>query len=192
MQSMPRPARTGATMSGFDYDAAVIACAKGNKQSLQALYNLEASRMIAVAMRILKRQAAAEDAVQDTFVQIWNKATSFDPTLGSARGWMYTILRNRALNMLRAEDKIDLTDNFDHLEQISDDDDPERVMMRLSEESALRKCLETLEPKRRNAIVIAYTQGLTHGELAGKMGVPLGTMKAWIRRGLLALRECLG
>jgi len=191
MQSMPRYER-GAASTGFDYEAALIACANGEKQPLQALYNCEASRMVGVAMRILKRQAAAEDAVHDTFVQIWNKASSFNPELGSGRAWIYTILRNRALNMLRAESKLDLTDDFEHLEQVTDEDDPEKIVMRLSEESALRQCLETLEPKRRSASVLAYTQGLPHGELAGRMGVPLGTMKAWIRRGLLSLRECLG
>lgn len=74
----------------------------------------------------------------------------------------------------------------------SDEDDPETLVSKLSEAGALRRCLEGLEADRRQAIVLAYVHGLTHGELAGRMGVPLGTAKSWIRRSLGSLRECLG
>ena len=66
------------------------------------------------------------------------------------------------------------------------------AVARLSDEKSLKRCLETLEPVRRNAVVLAFVQGLSHGEVAGRLGVPLGTCKAWIRRSLLALRECMG
>ncbi|MDX2264704.1 MAG: sigma-70 family RNA polymerase sigma factor [Hyphomicrobiales bacterium] len=176
----------------FDYDAALAACAAGDSRALKALYDIEAPRMLGVAMRLLKRQSLAEDAVHDAFLSIWRKASSFNAELGGGRGWMYAILRNRALNMLRGEDRIDFTDDLESFGLASPEESPEDAISRLSDESALRRCLEGLDPPKRNAIVLAYMHGLSHGELAGKLGVPLGTMKSWIRRGLLALKECLG
>lgn len=188
-----RSGRAGKDAGGeFDYEAALLACAAGNRQSFRALYEREAPKMLGVAMRLLRRQSLAEDAVQDAFVNIWNKAASFDPQAGSARGWMYTILRNRALNMLRGEGRLDHRDDFEPLGLTSQDEDPETVMAQLSDVSALRRCLETLDPQRRAVVMLAFIHGLTHGELAGRLGVPLGTMKSWIRRSLMSLKECLG
>lgn len=183
-------ARTGS--EGFDYEAALMACAAGDASALRALYDAEAPRMLGVAMRLLRRQTLAEDAVHDAFVNIWNKASAFNPALGPARAWMYAILRNRALNMLRGEDRIDFIDNLEPLGIVSPEEDPEAAVARLSDASALKRCLEQMEPKRRSIIVLAYIHGLSHGELAGRIGVPLGTLKSWIRRGLMVLRECLG
>jgi RNA polymerase sigma-70 factor (ECF subfamily) len=188
-----RPRRAGEGPSGeFSYEAALVACASGNKKALRAIYEREAGKMLGVALRLLKRQSLAEDAVQDAFVNIWNKAGSFDPKAGSARGWIYTILRNRALNMLRSEGRLDHQDDFEPMGLVSDEDDPEAVMLHLSDASALKRCLEGLEPQRRSVIVLAYVHGLTQGEIAGRIGVPLGTMKSWIRRSLLSLKECMG
>ncbi len=93
--------------------------------------------------------------------------------------------------MLRGESRTDLVDDFEPMGLASEDADAEHVVISLSENTALRRCLERLEPLRRHAIVLAYARGLSHGELAGRLGVPLGTAKSWIRRGLLSLRECL-
>jgi RNA polymerase sigma-70 factor (ECF subfamily) len=176
----------------FDYEAALVACAAGNRQAFRAIYDREAPKMLGVAIRLLKRQSLAEDAVHDAFLTVWNKASSYDPKLGSARGWIYTILRNRALNMLRTEGRIDWQDDFEAIGPTAAEEDPEAVISSLSDASALRRCLEGLDPKRRALVVLAYVHGLTHGELAGKLGVPLGTMKSWLRRALLSLKECLG
>jgi RNA polymerase sigma-70 factor (ECF subfamily) len=187
-----RPERpTGQAGGDFDYEAALIACGKGNSKAFRALYDREAAKMLGVAIRLLRRQSLAEDAVHDAFASIWNKAASFDPDAGSARGWMYTILRNRALNMLRTEGRLDHQDEFETLLGATTDD-PEMVVSSLSDASALRRCLEGLDRNRRSVLVLAYVHGLTHGEIAGKLGVPLGTMKSWIRRSLLSLKECMG
>jgi RNA polymerase sigma factor (sigma-70 family) len=187
-----RPGRpTGQAGDDFDYDAALIACGKGNSNAFRTLYDREAGKMLGVAMRLLRRQSLAEDAVHDAFVSIWNKAATFDPSAGNARGWMYTILRNRALNMLRTEGRLDHQDEFETLLGATTDD-PETVVSSLSDASALRRCLEGLDRNRRSVLVLAYVHGLTHGEIAGKLGVPLGTMKSWVRRALLSLKECMG
>ena len=170
---------------------AIRRCASGDKNALRVIYDREAPAMIGVAMRILRRRDLAEEAVHDAFMRIWQHARTFDPSRGGAKTWIYAILRHRALNILRGESRTDLVDDFAPLDVASDEETPEAVVSRLSDARSLKRCLELLEPVRRNAIVLAYVNGLTHGEIAGKLGVPLGTAKAWIRRSLLTLKECL-
>jgi RNA polymerase sigma factor (sigma-70 family) len=185
-------ALSASEQDGVDLDTAVRRCAAGDRRALRAIYDAEAPRMLGVAQRLLRRPALAEEAVHDAFVQIWQRADSFDPARGRARSWIYAILRHRALNILRGEVRTDLVEDFEPMGLASEADDPEALVARLSDEGALRRCLGRLDATRRNVIVLAYVHGLSHGELAGRLGVPLGTMKSWIRRSLLALRECLG
>lgn len=184
-------ASASARLDDGELARALEGCARGEQAALRLLFDRLGPQMIGVAMRFLRRRDLAEDVVQDTFVSIWQKAGSFDPARGSAMTWAFAILRHRAINVLRAEGRTDLVDDFEPFALTSDAPDAEAVVCALSEAGALRRCLEQLEPQRRLAIVLAYTRGLTHGELAGRMGIPLGTAKSWIRRGLLALRECM-
>ncbi|MCW1840673.1 sigma-70 family RNA polymerase sigma factor [Prosthecomicrobium hirschii] len=185
-------AGTDRDAEGVETEVLLAGCAAGDRSALARIYAAEAGRMLGVAERILKRRALAEEAVQDAFVQIWRRADSFDPRLGRGRSWIYAILRNRALNILRSEARTDLVEEPDDLERPSEGDDPETMVLKLSEASALRRCLERLDTRRRAALVLAYTEGLSHGELAGRLGMPLGTVKSWIRRSLSTLKECLG
>jgi RNA polymerase sigma-70 factor (ECF subfamily) len=166
-------------------------CAAGDKAALRAIYDQEAPRMLGVALRLLRRRALAEEAVNDTFVEVWQHASTFDASRGDARTWLYAVLRNRALNILRGETRTDLVEDFEPMGLVNDDESPENAALRLSDTGALKRCLERLEPVRKQAILLAYVHGLTHSELAGRLGVPLGTMKSWIRRSLLSLRECM-
>jgi RNA polymerase sigma factor (sigma-70 family) len=179
------------SVSDNDIGLWIAACARQDRVALARLHGAEAARMIGVAERILKRRALAEEAVQDAFVQLWRKAASFDPSLGSGRTWLYAILRNRCLNILRGESRTELTDDATVFDRPSDDEDAETMVARLDDASRLKACLEKLEPQRRQAIVMAYAEGLSHGELAGRLQIPLGTIKSWIRRGLASLKECL-
>jgi RNA polymerase sigma-70 factor (ECF subfamily) len=179
------------TADGVDLDDALRRCASGDRAALRAIYDAEAPRMVGVALRLLRRPALAEEAVHDAFVQIWQRAGSFDPARGQARPWLYAVVRNRALNILRGEARTDLVEDFEPMRLASEEDDPETIVARLSDAGALRRCLERLDPARRNAIVLAFVHGLSHGELAGRLGMPLGTLKSWIRRSLLVLRECM-
>jgi len=174
-----------------DLNRALGQCAKGDRLALRTIYDSESPRMLGVAMRLLRRRALAEEAVHDTFVQVWQKAASFDPGRGEARSWLYAILRNRALNILRGESRTDLVEDFEPMGLVSEEEDAEALMLRLSDKGRLKRCLERLEPSRRQAITLAYIHGLSHGELAGRLGVPLGTVKSWIRRSLVSLRECM-
>lgn len=166
--------------------AAIARCAAGERAAVRVIYDHEAARMVGVARRILKRQDLAEEAVQDCFMRVWRAAHSFDPQKGAARSWLYTILRNCALSILRDEGRFVSDD-----EKI-EDAATESALSLLPESSALRRCLEQLDPERRSVVVLAYVHGLSHGELAGKLGVPLGTVKSWVRRSLISLQECMG
>lgn len=165
--------------------------AKGDKASLGELFSSEAGRLIAVARRILRRPELAEEAVQDAFVSVWQRAATFDRTRGGGRAWLTTIVRNRALNMVRDGKRLDFVDHHD-LEAFQDrGGDADAAYAALPEADALKRCLGTLEPSRRRSILLAYVVGFTHGEIAAELKAPVGTVKAWIRRGVTALRECL-
>lgn len=146
--------------------------------------------MLGVARRMLRRADLAEDAVQDCFILLWRKCDQFDPGRGHAKAWIYTVLRNRCLTLLRNGDREAQLDP-DDTEKASDAALLEIAYNRLERANDLRVCLETLEPNKRMAILSSYILGYSHGEIAGRMGAPLGSVKAWVRRGLLMLRECL-
>lgn len=185
-------AMTGAqAIEATNLAEALAGCARGDKAALKIVYDAEASRMLGIAMRVLRRRELAEEAVHDSLLRIYEHAAQFDPTRGSARAWIFTIVRNRALNIARGETRNDLVDDFEPMNLADESDDPETIVARMSDARSLRRCLEQLAPSRRRLIVLAYAQGLTQGEIAGRLGMPLGTVKSWIRRSLLALRECL-
>lgn len=177
--------------SAFDHADAIRRCARGDKGALRQLYEQEAGTMLGVALRILRRRELAEEAVQDCFVQVWRRAASFDATRGAGRAWLFTILRNRALNILRDGSREEATGADLLADEPDDRPSPESIVVLLDETSRLRRCLEQLEPLRRNGLVLAYTRGLSHGEVASELKVPLGTAKSWIRRAFLQVRECM-
>jgi RNA polymerase sigma-70 factor (ECF subfamily) len=168
--------------------AALARCVGGDRKALRVIYDLEAARMVGVAMRILRRRELAEEAVHEAFIRIWRGARGFDSKRGAARTWVYTVVRNQALTMLRDEKRFDA----EAPDESSTIPDPENSVSLLAETSALRRCLQQLDARRRAVVVFSYVHGLSHGELAGRLGVPLGTAKSWVRRGLTSLQECMG
>ena len=182
--------------SHFDYEATLDACARGERQALERLYAQESARLLGVAQRLVRDSALAQDIVHDAFIKIWTRAASFDPSRGSARGWIFSIARNLALNTIR-----------DNAREIQDDGDDQSLEAQATLEGwnqtvdsfdwrvnpgRIEFCLEQLEPVRRNCVFHAYVDGYSHQEIASKLGAPLGTVKAWIKRSLTALRECIG
>lgn len=168
----------------------LIACARGEREALRRLFKLEAGRLLGVAYRILRRHDLAEEAVQETFVRIWRFAHQFDPDKGSSQTWMNAILRNQALSILRQSDR-EQPEEPRRLEIRADAETLDDAWTGLAETSELRRCLGQLDDDKRQGILMAYVLGYTHGEIAGRLGAPLGTVKAWVRRGLKSLRECL-
>jgi len=173
------------------------ACARGERHALQRLYEQESPRLLGVVQRIVVDRALAEDIVHDAFIKIWNAAASFDVSRGTARGWMFTVARHLALNSVRNSAR----------EVAMDDDNDEDSHAQATLEGwqdvtdafdwrvnpgRIDFCLDQLDPVRRNCVFYAYVDGYSHQQIAQKLGAPLGTVKAWIKRSLVALRECIG
>lgn len=174
----------------IDLKDALARCGQGEKAALRVIYEAECPAMIGVALRIVKRRELAEEVVQEAYVKIWRNAHRYDPELGPPKAWLYAIVRNQALNVLRDGRREDLVDEVP--EDLGSAVEAYRAIERLPDASALRRCLDGLEPRRRASLVMAYVDGFSHGEIAGRLAVPLGTVKAWIRRSLVALKECMG
>ncbi|MCB1474813.1 MAG: sigma-70 family RNA polymerase sigma factor [Rhodobiaceae bacterium] len=174
-------------------EGALAACAKGQEHGLEAVLALEGGRMLGIASRMLGRRDLAEEALQDSMVQIWRKATQFRAGNGSARGWVYAILRNRCRNILRDDARLSILSppELTFLQEARQEIVREEGWEMLPGSTRLRDCLATLDPASREAILLAHVVGFSHGEISARQGVPLGTAKSWIRRGLSALRECL-
>lgn len=170
----------------FDYEACLAACARGDQHALRHLYAEDSSRLLGVALRIVRDKALAEDVVHDAFIKVWRGADSFDPGRGSARGWVFSITRHLALNAVR-----------NHYREVALSDEHEQVAAAhdsfefSAREGQVYRCLEQLDPTRRACILHAYVDGYSHSEIARKLDTPLGTVKAWIKRSLVALRECM-
>jgi RNA polymerase sigma factor (sigma-70 family) len=180
----------------FPYERALQACARGERQALQDIYRQESRHLLGVALRIVRQRQQAEDVLHDAFVAIWTKASSFDAQLGSGRGWIYSVVRNLALNAVRngarevsvdeeTAEALDQQQSLDAHRQAGDAFELNASLGRLND------CLALLEPARRNCILYAYVDGCSHGEIAERTQTPLGTVKAWIQRGMGRLRECM-
>jgi RNA polymerase sigma-70 factor (ECF subfamily) len=168
----------------------------GQGAALQRLYAQESPRLLGVVQRMVRNMPLAEDIVHDAFVNIWKRAASFDASRGEARGWIYAIARNLALNSLRdnarevaVEDAV--MDTLEAEQSLQAWRDTVDAFAWEGHAERMQLCLERLEPVRRNCVLHAYVDGLSHSEIAQRIGAPLGTVKAWIKRSLLNLRECL-
>jgi RNA polymerase sigma-70 factor (ECF subfamily) len=174
-----------------DHATLIVACGRGDRAALHVLFQTESAAMVGVATRIVKRRELAEEVVQESFVAVWRNAARFDPTIGSGRAWLFQIVRNRALNMLRDSSRELPTEEKDLNAAVDAGVDADNAFERLANNSALKRCLEELDPRRRQGLLLAFVEGLSHGEVAAKLKVPLGTTKSWLRRSLIALRECM-
>ncbi|HTV70302.1 MAG TPA: sigma-70 family RNA polymerase sigma factor [Rhizobiaceae bacterium] len=172
-------------------DRLLTRVAAGERQALGQLFTSEAGRLIAIARRIVRRPELAEEVVQETFVTVWRSAPSFDPARGRARAWLTTIVRNRSLNRLRDEMRLELLPGEIITDMQDRSGDADAAYAALGESDALHRCLEQLEAPRRRCILLAYVVGYSHGEIAAELKAPVGTVKAWIRRGVISLQECL-
>ncbi len=184
-----------ATPQDFDFETALTACAQGDRNALHRIYQHESRRLLGVALRIVRERSRAEDVLHDAFMNIWTKASSFDAMRGSGRGWIHSIVRNQALSAVRNSGR-EVPADEEALEAIESASlDTTAPMTEVFEINAdlgrLDECLELLDTPKRNSILLAYVDGCTHGEIAERLNAPLGSVKAWVRRGLLSLRECM-
>ncbi len=177
--------------------ALLAACARRDRAAFASLYQATSAKLFGVAVRMLRREDWAEEVLQDCYVSIWNNAAGYSATLSAPMTWMTTIVRNRCLDWLRRPRvEIVLHDDEetgeDPLERMaSDDPGPLDRLAASADARALAECMGRLDARMRQAIALAFYDGLTHTELAAHMRQPLGTVKTWVRRGLERLRGCL-
>jgi RNA polymerase sigma factor (sigma-70 family) len=165
-----------------------------DEAAFAALYEACVGRVYSIALRITRNAALAEEVTEDTFWQTWREAPRFDPTRGTVLAWILTIARSRALDSLRARDPAELVEDVEalHEAQGSHDASPLDLLGATQSDHALHQALAQLEAQPRQLIALAFFKGLTHDEIAAQTGMPLGTVKSHIRRGLTTLKTLLG
>ena len=164
--------------------------AMGDRDAFRMLYDRTSAKLFGVCLRILKDRAEAEDVLQDVYVKVWNKADRFATGRASGIAWLAAIARNQAIDRYRARKPASLT-----VEEIDDVEDgmpsPEASAVAADETRRVNACLEELDPNHASAVKRTYLNGWSYQEAADELGVPLNTVKTWIRRSLLSLRDCL-
>ena len=162
-----------------------------DRDAFRTLYDLTAAKLFGICLRICGERQAAEDVLHDVYLLIWRRAGAFEPGRASPITWLSTIARNRAIDWRRAQG----SRRTAPLAEAPDIADPAPLasdaLEAAGERARLYDCLRTLEERQGAAIRTAFFEGVTYAELAARQGVPLGTCKSWIRRGLAALRRCL-
>ncbi|HTP39026.1 MAG TPA: sigma-70 family RNA polymerase sigma factor [Steroidobacteraceae bacterium] len=172
----------------------IARCAQRDPRALEELYRVAAPALFGCLMRMLHRREVAEDALQDVFVRIWQRAGQFDQVRGRAQAWLFSIARYRAIDEIRGGGGRgrDLPLDETHSELPAPDASQAEAGVEFSaRESALNRCLEMLGVAQRRCVTLAFVEGYSHDQIAAMVASPLGTVKSWLRRGLSSLRECL-
>lgn len=189
-RTMDRPTSATAAAGRRELVALLQSVANGDRQAFSAVYGRTSAKLYGICLRLLGSEAAAQDVLQDVYVTVWRKAGLFDPTKASPITWLATLARNRSIDSLRRQ-----APAAAGLEAAADvqDERPSAIEVVEQADDAVRlhRCLDELEDRARTIIRAAFLDGASYPELAAREGVPLGTMKSWVRRGLQRLRGCL-
>jgi RNA polymerase sigma-70 factor, ECF subfamily len=162
-----------------------------DRSAFAELYAATRAKLFGVSLRITRERALAEEVLQDSFVNIWNHASDYAQAKSAPLTWMTAIVRNRSLDVLRRSREEPDVDELLTSALVDESASPQRDVEAKGEAHSLRQCLEELDPEQRQSIALAFYHGLSHSELADHLHRPLGTVKTYIRRGLLKLRDCL-
>ena len=165
--------------------------AAGDRAALRQLYQATSAKLFAVCLRILSNRDESEDVLQEVYITIWRRADRFEAGRASVMTWISTIARNRAIDRLRARGPLAYAEPVEDLEIAEDAPGAEALLAAAQDGEALGKCLSELDERTETVIRTAFFEGITYEALAQRMGAPLGTVKSWIRRGLLKLKGCL-
>jgi RNA polymerase sigma factor (sigma-70 family) len=172
--------------------AALSRIPAGDRAALQTVYRLTSAKLFGVCLRILGERGEAEDVLQEVYVTVWRKAADFDASRASPMTWLIAIARNRSIDRLRASRQIRNMDPIDTAAEIADTAaGAESMLESVQQHARLNGCLDGLATHELAALRGAFFDGNTYEDLAGRMKVPLGTMKSWIRRALIKLKACL-
>ena len=173
----------------YKLDRLIARVALGDRDSFRTLYGLTSAKLFGVLLRLLKDRAEAEDVLQDAYIKVWRRADSFGQSGNSAMAWLVAIARNSAIDRIRARKPVDV---LDEQPEIADGaPTPEALAMASSMRRQIDACLDELDTARATAVRGAYLDGDSYETLAVRHGVPLNTMRTWLRRSLMKLKECL-
>jgi RNA polymerase sigma-70 factor (ECF subfamily) len=172
----------------------LAAISGGDQRAFAQLYAATSSHLFGLLLRILRRRDWAEEALQDSFLKVWQKAETYAPEKGAPLTWLMTVARYRALDLLRMKrPEVEMPDEADTPPMLLADlaESPEDRAVEREGLGRLKDCMKGLQDEQKRTVLLAYYEGYTHQELARSMNAPLGTVKSWVRRGLARLRECL-
>ena len=170
---------------------ALVRTGAEDRDAFRRLYDLTSAKLFGVVLRICGDRQAAEDVLHEVYLTVWRRAGAFEPGRASPITWLATIARNRAIDWRRAQGGRKFA-AVDEIAELPDAAPLASDLLEQAGESArLHGCLAALEERQRGAIRTAFFDGVTYAELAERQGVPLGTMKSWVRRGLAGLKKCL-
>jgi RNA polymerase sigma-70 factor (ECF subfamily) len=170
--------------------------ALGDRAAFRRVYEMSSAHLFGVALRILNRRDLAEEVLQESFVSVWHKASDYRPSVAAPMTWLISVVRNRALDLVRSaamRHETSLPQNEDGTEYDTQDEKGNLLDMfeQATEALAVRGCMDTLDASHRQSLALAYYHGMSHSEVAEHMAAPLGSVKAWVRRGLDRLKRCL-
>jgi RNA polymerase sigma factor (sigma-70 family) len=202
--AMNRPLKTEPAdwpQRSVELSALLSRAALGDRRAFADLYDATSAHLFAVLLRIQRDRSAAEDLLQEVYVAVWKSAGNFDAARSQPMTWLTSIARNRAIDSLRRQQTQVRT------ESITRDEDDERpdaaeaaadggpgpleLLDRASDARELGRCMQGLTAAQRQSVALAFFDGLSHAEVAGRLREPLGTVKSWVRRALMSLKECL-
>lgn len=174
----------------------LAATAGGDQRAFRQLYEVSSPHLFGLLIRMLKRRDWAEEALQDCFLKVWQKAETYAPEKGTPLTWLMTVARYRALDLLRMKrPEVEMPEEGEEAPMTfaaGDGVNPEVRAVESEGIGRLSECMEGLQDEQRRSVLLAYYEGYTHQEMAEVLKAPLGTVKSWVRRGLQRLRECLG
>jgi RNA polymerase sigma-70 factor (ECF subfamily) len=187
------PPRAAGSVASFDDEGLqrlLRSCAAGNRADLERLYRLCAPRVLGQLVVLLGDRAQAEDALQEVFIKVWERARQYDTSRGRPLTWLMSIARNHAIDMIRAR-RHSVPIDEEGLQLAAEEPDWSQLESDATSTS-LARCLEQLTVEQRKCLRLAYAGGHSQEQIATALKSPLGSVKSWIRRALLSLRECMG
>jgi len=178
-----------------DLSALMARVALQDRAAFERVYRATNAHLLGIAFRILNNRERAEEVLQEAFVNVWHGARGYNPGVATPMTWLINIVRNKSIDTLRSGASERRSTGALDDEAFDVQGDPELEPQQLLDASLQRAhidaCMAALNPQQRQALALAYYKGLVHSEIAQQMGAPLGTAKAWVRRGLDKLKDCL-
>jgi len=175
-----------------DWTTLIRNSARGDQSALGELYDATSRLVFGLVLRIVGDRASAEEVLLDVYTQAWRQAANYDEARGAPLAWLMTIARSRAIDRIRSSKHDQQKDPLDAVAEISDrEPSPEQATVDSERRQLVRAALETLPAEQREVVELAYYSGLSHSEIASRLGQPLGTVKTRTRLAMIKLRDML-